>query len=207
MTDLAQLQQRVERAERRFGALGAEQGKHGARLVDLMDRIEQRWAHRQQEIEVYVAEIARLKSEYDQVKAMLQDLLLAIEAGGEETLAATMQDLANRAAAIVGEEPAEAAPAMGQMISFPARFEDVSAGELDAETVAEHAAAVEAASDDTETAGLMSASPVAEIIERIGHLTRALVDVPRPLGEEPAADTAADTAADAPAVDPLRRSA
>lgn len=203
MTDLAQLQQRVERAERRFGALGAEKEKYSARLADLMDRIEQKWADRQQEVEVYVAEIARLKSEYDQVKAMLQDLLLAIEAGGEDTMAATLQNLADRAAAIVGEEPAEAVPTMGRTTSFPARFEDVSAGELDAETVAERAAAAEAAREHAETGGLMSSSPVAEIIERIGHLTRALVDVPQPLGEEPATETVTD----APTADPLRRSA
>ena len=49
MSDLSELQQRVEQAERRFGLMATHQAKASARLIELMDRIERQAAERQAE--------------------------------------------------------------------------------------------------------------------------------------------------------------
>src|SRR5262245_43844445 len=117
MSDLKELQQRVEQAEQRFGLLGTHQVKASARLIELMNLIEQRVAENQKEIEAYRSEIAEVRHERDQVKRMLWDLLHAIEANSQQVLNDTLHELDRRAAAIVGET--------GKVVPFFGRFEDV----------------------------------------------------------------------------------
>lgn len=203
MSDLTELQQRVEQAEQRFGTLGAQHAKFSARLIELMDQIERRATERQQEIEVYVKEIARVRQERDQVKTMLHDLLHAIETGSHAVLNETLRELDHRASAILGETPAPASA--GTVVPFAARFEDVSAAELEAEAAAEtHApadadepVAVDSETDDAaaseteygpklpaalpgDAASPLGEPPVAVIIERISLLTHALMETRAP---------------------------
>lgn len=196
MSDLTELQQRVEHAEQRFGALGSQHAKYSARLIELMDQIERQATERQQEIQLYVTEIAQARQERDQVKTMLHDLLHAIEVGSHAVLNDTLRELDRRASAILDATPA-AAPT-GTVVQFTARFEDVSAAELAAETAAEangsSADAVEvdpeindALANETEYGPKLptaltaeAASPVAEIIDRIGRLTQALMETRDP---------------------------
>lgn len=196
MSDLTELQQRVEHAEQRFGALGSQHAKFSARLIELMDQIERQATERQQEIQLYVTEIAQARQERDQVKTMLQDLLHAIEAGSHAVLSDTLHELDRRASAILGAMPVPVST--GTVVPFTGRFEDVSAAELEAETAAEanesSADAVEgdpevndALANETEYGPKLpaaltaeAASPVAEIIDRIGRLTQALMETQAP---------------------------
>ncbi len=204
MSDLVDLQQRVEQAEQRFGTLGSQHAKFSARLIELVDQLERQTNERRKEIDVYVNEIARIRQERDQVKTMLHDLLHAIEAGSHAVLNDTLRELDRRASAILGETPAPSA-STGTVVPFTGHFEDVSAAELAAETVAEEQAAVtpeetvavESKIGDTaareieygpklpaaqlvDAASPLGETPVAEIIERIGLLTRALVETRKP---------------------------
>jgi len=203
MSDLSELQQRVERAEQRFGVMGTTQAKASARLIELMDRVERQAAERQQEIDGYLSELTQVRRERDQVKAMLQDLLHAIEAGSEVALSDTLHELDRRAAALVDKS---AAATGDNVVPFTGRFEDVTAAELEAELRAETEAASEpvasvtsevtaAVANETDYAPKLPAtltaeavepgtdSPVAEIIERIALLTRALVQSRTPSEE------------------------
>ena len=204
MSDLVDLQQRVEQAEQRFGTLGSQHAKFSARLIELVDQLERQTNERRKEIDVYVNEIARIRQERDQVKTMLHDLLHAIEAGSHVVLNDTLRELDRRASAILGETPAPSA-STGTVVPFTGHFEDVSAAALAAEAVAEEQAAVtpeetvavECEIGDTaaseieygpklpaeqpgDAASPLGESPVAEIIERIGLLTRALVETRTP---------------------------
>lgn len=209
MSDLAELQQRVEQAEQRFGLLGTHQAKASERLVELMDRIERQWAERQQEIEGYRTTIAEVRHERDQVKQMLSDLLHAIETNSHAVLNETLHELDRRAAVIVGETPVETTG--NNVVAFTGRFEDVTEAELAAEARDEAATAAQASgtvnsevsaavANEIDYAPKLPAdlavdpsvdSPVAEIIERIAHLTRALVH-PRTPSEEREAAAASD---------------
>jgi len=204
MSDLVDLQQRVEQAEQQFGTLGSQHAKFSARLIELVDQLERQTNERRKEIEVYVNEIAHIRQERDQVKTMLHDLLHAIEVGSHAVLNDTLRELDRRASAILGETPTPSA-STGTVVPFTGHFEDVSAAELAAETVAEEQAAVtpeetvavESEIGDTaaneieygpklpaaqpvDAASPLGESPVAEIIERIGLLTRALVETRTP---------------------------
>lgn len=206
MSDLAELQQRVEQAEQRFGLLGTHQAKASARLIELMDSIERQAAEHQQQIEGYQSAIAEARRERDQVKQMLQDLLHAIETNSHEALSETLRELDRRAAATVGETETGAT---SNVIAFTGRFEDVSDAELEAETRAEADATEAASSVNSEVSAAVANetdyapklpidlaiepgidSPVAEIIERIAHLTRALVQSRTPSEEREAAGDA-----------------
>jgi seryl-tRNA synthetase len=219
MSDLTELQQRVEQAEQRFGSIGTQHAKYSARLIDLMDQIERQASERQQEIEGFAKEIARIRNERDQIKTMLQDLLHAIEAGSHEVLNETLRELDNRASAILGETTTPDAPA-GTVVPFTGRFEDVSAAELEAEIQTETAVAAPqepvavesevsaAVASETDyepklpTAMVDSAiatlgeSPVAEIIERISLLTRALIETRTPSAEAKAKADETETVED-----------
>ncbi|MFZ5790733.1 MAG: hypothetical protein ACOY3L_08555 [Pseudomonadota bacterium] len=200
MSDIEQLQRRVEAAERRFGMMGEQQGKYSARLIQLMDRIEQRAAERERELDRHIGEMQRLKRDHEQVKTMLHALLAAIEAGGGDALMAALHEMDRKASALVGESPAaemsaaqaaamlapaEKTVAAGEM--FQGHFEDVTPETLAAEEAAENEAAaedrvatdVQAGTGDTEAGGAPSASPVAHIIQRIGQMTRDLADQPQ----------------------------
>jgi hypothetical protein len=212
MSDLTELQQRVEQAEQRFGLMGTHQAKASARLIELVDRIERQAAERQHEIQGYLGEIAQVRRERDEVKRMLHDLLHAIEANSHEVLNDTLHALDRRAAAILGETPA-GEQASGTVVPFSGGFEDVSAAELEAETRAEAAATAETADTvDSEVGAAVASetayapklptalaaeaaepdadSPVGEVIERIALLTRALLQTRTPSEEREAAEAA-----------------
>jgi hypothetical protein len=105
MSDIEQLRRRVEAAERHFGTVGEQQGKYSARLIQLMDQIEQRAAERESELSRYLGELQQLRRDHDQVKVMLQTLLSAIEAGGGDALMAALHEMDRKASALVGEGP------------------------------------------------------------------------------------------------------
>ncbi|QEX21241.1 hypothetical protein FRZ61_11640 [Hypericibacter adhaerens] len=150
MSDIEQLRRRVEAAERHFGSIGEQQGKYSARLIHLMDQIEQRAADRESELGRYVGELQALRRDHEQVKAMLQALLGAIETGGGEAIMATLHEMDRKASALVGEGPAgeESFTAMDSPAAeeadleaagrddFQNGFEDVTAETLAAEEAA-----------------------------------------------------------------------
>lgn len=202
MSDIEQLQRRVEAAERRFGVLGEQQGKYSARLIQLMDRIEQRAAERERELDACIGELLRLKQDHEQVKTMLHALLAAIEAGGGDALMTALHEMDRKASALVGESPVDAMPAAAPAPAFApqapvvaggeafaGQFEDVTAETLVAEEAAEYEAGAgdQIMADGEAEAGLAAgheqaiepaASPVAHIIQRIGQMTRELADQP-----------------------------
>jgi hypothetical protein len=103
MSDIEQLRRRVEAAERHFGALGEQQGKYRARLIQLMDQIEQRAADRESELNRCLSELQQLRRDHDQVKAMLQALLTVIETGRGDVLMVAFREMDRKASALVGE--------------------------------------------------------------------------------------------------------
>jgi hypothetical protein len=161
MSDIEQLRRRVEAAERHFGTIGEQQGKYSARLIQLMDQIEQRAAERESELSLYLGELQRLRRDHDQVKSMLQTLLAAIEAGGGDALMAALHEMDRKASALVGEGPVGEAPFAAKEPSddeadlevtglddFQNGFEDVTAETLAAEEAeAQGEAEIEAAPD------------------------------------------------------------
>jgi hypothetical protein len=110
MSDIEQLRRRVEAAERHFGAIGEQQGKYRARLIQLMDQIEQRAEERESELKRCLGELQQLRRDHDQVKAMLQELLTAIETGRGDTLVLAFREMDRKASALVGEGPAGETP-------------------------------------------------------------------------------------------------
>ncbi len=110
MSDIEQLRRRVEAAERHFGTIGEQQGKYSARLIQLMDQIEQRGAERETELSSCLGELQQLRRDHDQVKAMLQTLLAAIETGRGDALMGALHEMDRKASALVGEGPAGETP-------------------------------------------------------------------------------------------------
>ncbi|MGH6881186.1 hypothetical protein [Hypericibacter sp.] len=110
MSDIEQLRRRVEAAERHFGTIGEQQGKYRARLIQLMDQIEQRAAERESELNRCLSELQELRRDHDQVKAMLQALLTVIETGRGDALMAAFREMDRKASALVGEGPAGETP-------------------------------------------------------------------------------------------------
>ena len=106
MSDIDQLRRRVEAAERHFGAIGEQQGKYRARLIQLMDQIEQRDAERESELNRCLSELQQLRRDHDQVEAMLQALLTVIESGSGDALMVAFGEMDRKASALVGEGPA-----------------------------------------------------------------------------------------------------
>jgi len=161
MSDIEQLRRRVEAAERHFGTIGEQQGKYSARLIQLMDQIEQRAADRESELSRYLGELGHLRRDHDQVKSMLQTLLAAIEAGGGDALMAALHEMDRKASALVGEAPVGETPFATKEPSddetdlevtglddFQNGFEDVTAETLAAEEAeAQGEAEIEAAPD------------------------------------------------------------
>jgi hypothetical protein len=143
MSDLEQLRRRVEAAERHFGTIGEQQGKYSARLVQLMDQIEQRAAQRENELSRYIAELQHLRRDHEQVKSMLQTLLGAIEAGSGDALMAALHEMDRKGSALIGEMPFAAGEAQQDEPDLEAAgAEDFQNG---FEDVAEEALAAEAA--------------------------------------------------------------
>jgi chromosome segregation ATPase len=110
MSDIEQLRRRVEAAERHFGTIGEQQGKYSERLIHLMDQIERRGTERESEINRYLDELQQLRRDHEQVKAMLQALLAAIEAGGGDALMSALREMDRKASALVGQGPASEMP-------------------------------------------------------------------------------------------------
>jgi len=148
MSDIEQLRRRVEAAERHFGTIGEQQGKYSTRLIQLMDQIEQLSAERESELSRYLGELQQLRHDHDQVKAMLQTLLTAIEAGGGDALMTALREMDRKASALVGEGPAGETPfaakgtpddeadlEMTGRDDFQNGFEDVAVETLAAEEV------------------------------------------------------------------------
>lgn len=107
MSGIEELRQRVVDAEERFGVINQQQAKYSARLISLMNAVEGRILEQQDEIGQQTAAIERGSQENEQLRAMLHSLLKAIEAGSRDVLADAMQQLDQKASALVGEQPSE----------------------------------------------------------------------------------------------------
>lgn len=185
MSDIEQLRRRVEAAERHFGTIGEQQGKYSTRLIQLMDQIEQLSAERESELSRYLGELQQLRRDHDQVKAMLQTLLAAIEAGGADALMAALHEMDRKASALVGEGPVGEMPFAAKETSddeahlevtgrddFQNGFEDVAVETL----VAEEADALGEADIETTQDRFEDATPETLAAEEADEQTGATED-------------------------------
>ena len=160
MSDINELRVRVEAAEEQFGLVDDRQRKYGARLLDLMNAVEGGLSKKQSALEQCMAELERITAENEQLRGMLQTLLLAIESNSEDRLDDTMHSLDAMVTALTGSASA-AAPAEAE--TSGAVSEDGSATEPEevvatgSEAVlvedASEAEAVELETSETEAAG------------------------------------------------------
>ncbi len=102
MSYIKELRQRVEAAEQRFGAIDERNRKYSEWLIDLMAAVEGSHRHKLAEIDGLKAEVARLGKENDDLRAMLQAILLAVEEGNRDRLTETIHELDTKASALVG---------------------------------------------------------------------------------------------------------
>ncbi len=96
MSDISELQQRVRDAGQRVGQLAEQDRQYGARLSSLLTQVEEGLAQGRQEIDELKGELTRIQAENEQLKAMLQTLLAALENGGGQRLGTAMHELEGR---------------------------------------------------------------------------------------------------------------
>lgn len=151
MIGIEELSTRVTQAEQRFGLISAEHAKYSARLVSLLNTVENR-LHEQETAAERQAEInARLQNERDQahgeneqLRDMLLSLLKAVENGGRDQVMLTMQTLEARVSALVIDGAAEEDVA----VPVEAATAEDEAAQAAVETAAEETAADDAAEDE-----------------------------------------------------------
>jgi hypothetical protein len=82
MSNISEFQQRVRDAGQRFGHLAEQDRQYGARLSSLLAQVEEGLARGRKEIAGLKGELTRIQAENEQLRAMLQDLLSALDDDG-----------------------------------------------------------------------------------------------------------------------------
>jgi hypothetical protein len=123
------------------------------------------------------AEVGRIDRENEQLRTMLHALLQAIEAGGRDGLAETLQELESKASALTDDGAAEA-PVAAEIAEPLAEFEDPGA-ETPTETMAQIDEPIDEPIDEHQTEESVGeaevpiadgpAEPVAEAEERVAE--------------------------------------
>jgi hypothetical protein len=171
MSDLEQLRRRVEAAERHFGTMGEQQGKYSARLVHLMDQIEQLAVERESELSRHLSELEHLRRDHEQVKSMLKTLLAAIEAGGGDALMAALHEMDRKASALVGEAPVGETPHLAD--SHNGDADPDATGAEDFQNGFEDVAEETLAAEESELPGEAEIEPASERFEDVTPETLA----------------------------------
>ncbi len=179
MNGIEDLRERVTDAVAHFGQINEQRATYSQRLLDLMNTIEGRIRDQLREIEEHKAKIAhhiaemesqssevgRIDRENEQLRAMLHALLQAIEAGGYDSLAETLQELERKASALT-DGTAPAAPVAEEIAEPVAEIED---------------AIVEAPSEEPVDAA--EAARVEEIAEPLAEAEEDLAEAPAEVEE------------------------
>ena len=103
MTDIEELRQRVEEAERSFGLIDEQHANYSGRLVTLIDAIRQALDERQLAVD-------RVSQENEQLRTMLLSLLHAIEAGSGKGFSDIMTGIEGELSAMISGSPAPPPP-------------------------------------------------------------------------------------------------
>jgi hypothetical protein len=197
MSDIKELRRRVTDAVENFGLINQQRKTYSERLIDLMGAVEGRIREQLDEIEQHKSKIAghiaeiesqsaavsRIDQENEQLRDMLLSLLGAIEEGGRDTLAETMQELNRKASALIGSglaEPEEPVP------EEPVPEEPVPEERVPEEP-AEPADGAEEPTAENPEAGETAAQEPAEVV----------AEAEEPAAQEPAAQEPAEAVAEA----------
>jgi hypothetical protein len=122
MSGIEEFRQRVQDAEQHFGLAREEQVKYSARLIGLIDTVEDRLREQQAKIEAQQAAVAgynealakeeaqigHLEVENEHLRGMLHSLLQAIETGGRSGASEIMQTLEQKVGALIADGGASA---------------------------------------------------------------------------------------------------
>ena len=101
MINIDELRQQVEAAEQRFGQIDNSQRKASARLIGMMNAIEQDQTQKQSQLEDSKALISNMARENQQLCAMLNTLLMAIEAAGGDQSTEFLRQMDDKLTAMV----------------------------------------------------------------------------------------------------------
>ena len=144
MSDIDELQERVEAVEQSFGSIDEQYRKFGDCLVGLLSTVEARLREKQAEIGRLRAEIeaagAHLESvsqKKERLSALLLSLLVAVEGGGGDRLGKLVHDIEAKVSALVESDGAKETPAQADRTSAPCEAEPVEASEPEDDPVAE----------------------------------------------------------------------
>ncbi len=176
MINIDELRQRVEAAEQRFDLIDNSRKKASARLISMMNAIEQDQAQRQLQLEESKALISKMAAENQQLRGMLHSLLLAMEAAGGDQGAEILRQMDDKLTAMVetnnvaGDDGANKAPVEDVLPEPPGILPTAALGAV-APMMPEQLAEVEETEtpDDGEDAGPEGTSKVREILERMNQ--------------------------------------
>ena len=199
MSGIEELRQRVSDAVEHFGQINEQRATYSQRLIDLMSTVEGRIrdqlreieehkskiAHRLAEIEGQFAKVDGIDRENEQLRAMLHSLLQAIDEGGRDSLAETMQELEGKASALINDGVAEALAAEAEAPGIEAEAEPATEAEPEVADAQRAEQAIEAA-DDTP----------AEVIAEAGEPVAEEPPAQEPPAQEPPAEEPAEVAAE-----------
>ena len=191
MTEINDLRERVEAAEKRFGLIDEQQSHYSERVIGLIEAIEAQLAAARSEIENQIAENRQLAEENEELRGMLHSVLRSIE---EKTFTRTLQDLEARVSALVETDSGETEVAVA--LSEGLAREEMSAEDLLAEEASPEEADDLAAADTLDTAPDLPGAP-AEIHAEADADGEALgaddaLDGPEATGDAEAAAPEAD---------------
>ena len=204
MTDIDELRQRVEEAERSFGLIDEQHANYSGRLVTLIDAIRQALDERQLAVD-------RLSQENEQLRTMLLSLLHAIEAGSGKGFSDIMTGIEGELSAMISGSPAppppEAEPASPHPEEAPSEddaLEEVAseaeAPDSEDETAdeADDMAAMmdEAVAPDDEAEAADKAADLADMMAEMDEEEISFETADPDGSDEPAAPGADDEAAD-----------
>ena len=199
MSGIEELRQRVSDAVEHFGQINEQRATYSQRLIDLMSTVEGRIrdqlreieehkskiAHRLAEIEDQFAKVDGIDRENEQLRAMLHSLLQAIDEGGRDSLAETMQELEGKASALINDGVAEALAAEAEAPGIEAEAEPATEAEPEVADAQRAEQAIEAADDTPAEVIAEAGEPVAE------EPAEVAAEI-----EEPAAEKTAEIAAE-----------
>jgi hypothetical protein len=146
MTDIEELRQRVEEAERSFGLIDEQHANYSGRLVTLIDAIRQSLDERQLAVD-------RVSQENEQLRTMLLSLLHAIEAGSGKGFSDIMNGIEGELSAMIagsqGSSPVpEASPLEEADLDVAMEDAEPDTSAVDEALTGDDALAVEAAVAD-----------------------------------------------------------
>ncbi|MCH8002478.1 MAG: hypothetical protein IIA34_12570 [Proteobacteria bacterium] len=200
MSDIEELRLRVTDAVEHFGRINKQRATYSQRLIDLMSTVEDRIrdqlraieehkskiAHRLAEIEGQFAKVDGIDRENEQLRAMLHSLLQAIDEGGRDSLAETMQELEGKASALINDGVAEASAAEAEAPGIEAEAEPATEAEPEVADAQRAEQAIEAADDTPAEAPAEIATEIEEPAAE--EPAEVAAEVEESITEEPAAE-------------------